>query len=175
MKFHDAIAAGIIHILQNRLRAMLSILGILIGIASVLCMMAIGDGAKQIIAEDIDKLGGANQVQFMTRHGIWKGMRFIRRTTERYTLDDAYAVEAECPEVMFVLPKNDRHRGTITTRHGSQARLYVEGVTADYAHGMPWKIQRGRFFSQNDIATAAHRSTKISRCQTTRHFLAVSH
>ena len=81
MKFHDAIIAGITHILQNRLRAALSILGILIGVASVLCMIAIGDGAKQIIAEDIDKLGGANQVQFLTRHGIWKGMRFIRRTT----------------------------------------------------------------------------------------------
>ena len=79
MKFRDAIAAGVTHILQNRLRAALSILGILIGIASVLYMIAIGDGAQQIIAEDIDKLGGANQVQFLTRHGIWKGMRFILR------------------------------------------------------------------------------------------------
>ncbi len=65
MKFRDAIAAGITHILQNRLRAVLSILGILIGIASVLCMIAIGDGAKQIIVEDMNKLGGANQVQFL--------------------------------------------------------------------------------------------------------------
>ena len=46
MKFHDAIIAGITHILQNRLRAALSILGILIGVASVLCMIAIGDGRE---------------------------------------------------------------------------------------------------------------------------------
>ena len=50
MKVQDAIATGIRHIQENRLRAGLSILGIFIGIASVLCMMAIGDGAKQIIA-----------------------------------------------------------------------------------------------------------------------------
>lgn len=155
MKFHDAIAAGITHILQNRLRAVLSILGILIGIASVLCMIAIGDGAKQIIAEDINKLGGANQVQFLTRHSIWKGMRFIRGTTERYTLEDAYAIEAECPDVLFVLPKNDRYRGTITTHHGNQAYLFVEGVTIDYAQGMRWEVQHGRFFSDSDIHTAA--------------------
>ena len=49
MKFRDAIASGVTHILQNRLRAALSILSILIGVASVLCMIAIGDGAKQII------------------------------------------------------------------------------------------------------------------------------
>lgn len=82
-------------------------------------------------------------------------MRFIRRTTERYTLDDAYAIEAECPDVLFVLPKNDRYRGTITTHHGRQAHLFVEGVTVDYAQGMRWEVQHGRFFSESDIHTAA--------------------
>lgn len=48
MKLYDAIASGIVHLSQNRLRAGLSILGILIGIASVLCMMAIGVGARRI-------------------------------------------------------------------------------------------------------------------------------
>ena len=54
MKLRDAIAAGIAHLAQNRLRAGLSILGIFIGIASVLCMMAIGDGAKKIISDGIE-------------------------------------------------------------------------------------------------------------------------
>ncbi|MCY4552714.1 MAG: ABC transporter permease, partial [Candidatus Poribacteria bacterium] len=96
MKIRDAIAAGIAHLHQNRLRAGLSILGMLIGIASVLCMMAIGDGAKLLIAKDLEKLGGANQVQLWTRSTIWKRGR-LARTTERYTLEDAHAIEAECP------------------------------------------------------------------------------
>ncbi len=70
MKLYDAIAAGVLHIFQNRLRAGLSILGICIGIASVLCMIAIGKGTKKIIADDIEKLGGSNQVQFWTRTSI---------------------------------------------------------------------------------------------------------
>jgi len=79
----------------------------------------------------------------------------VRLTTERYTLEDAYAIEAECPDVLFVLPKNDRYRGTVTSRHGGQARTYVEGVTADYSHGMRWEVQQGRFFSPEEIDTAA--------------------
>ena len=65
MKRRDAIVTGILHLSQNRLRAGLSILGVLIGIASVLCMMAIGDGAKLLIAKDLEKLGGTNQVQLI--------------------------------------------------------------------------------------------------------------
>ena len=64
MKLHDVLAAGITHLQQNRLRAGLCILGIFIGIASVLCMMAIGDGAKQIIADDIEKIGGQIKVSY---------------------------------------------------------------------------------------------------------------
>ena len=99
MKFSDAIAAGMRHIQENKLRAGLSILGIFIGIASVLCMMAVGDGAKKIIADDIEKLGGANQVQLWTRQSVRRrGRRYP--TTERYTLGDAYAIEAECPSIL---------------------------------------------------------------------------
>ena len=154
MKFRDAITAGIAHLAQNKLRAGLSILGIFIGIASVLCMMAIGDGAKLIIARDIEKLGGANQVQFWTRTSIWKRRRFVRRTTERYTLEDALAIEAECTNVLYALPKHEGYETFVTSRNGNQARPLLEGVTADYAHGMSWELQTGRFLSEGDIENA---------------------
>ena len=154
MKFRDAIITGVTHLAQNKLRAGLSILGIFIGIASVLCMMAIGDGAKLIIARDIEKLGGANQVQFWTRTSIWKRRRFVRRTTERYTLEDALAIEAECLNVLYVLPKHEGYETFVTSRNGNQARPLLEGVTADYAHGMSWELQTGRFLSEGDIENA---------------------
>ena len=154
MKRHDAIVAGILHLSQNRLRAGLSILGILIGIASVLCMMAIGDGAKHLIAKDLEKLGGANQVQLWIRSTVWKRGRLMR-TTERYILEDARAIEAECPNVLFVLPKNERFRPhLVSSQYGSQPGPHFEGVTADYALGMHWEIQEGRFLSESDIENA---------------------
>ena len=155
MKFSDAIATGMRHIQENSLRAGLSILGIFIGIASVLCMMAIGDGAKLLISKDIEKLGGANQVRFRTYTSIWKHGRFVRRTTERYTFADAHAIEAECPDVQFVLPKNEDYRPLVTGADGSQVRPFLEGVTPDHALGLHWEIQAGRFLSENDMKTAS--------------------
>ena len=155
MKLYDAIVIGIEPLFLNRLRAGLSILGIFIGVASVLCMMAIGDGAKHLIAKDIEALGGSNQVRLSTRTAIWKGRRLLRRTTERYTFEDAYAIEAECPDVLFALPKNEGYRAFVTRQGISQARPLLEGATAEYARGMHWEVQTGRFLSDNDIRTAA--------------------
>ena len=155
MRIHDAIATGVAHILQNRLRAGLSVLGIFIGIASVLCMMAIGDGAERLVEKDIEARGGANQVRFWTRTAIWKNHSFIKRTTERYTLEDTIAIEAEVPDVRFVLPQNHSYDSLVTHKDGSQARPNLEGVTVDYALGMHWKVQAGRFLSEDDIVNAA--------------------
>ena len=60
MRFLESISVGIKALLANKLRSLLTTLGIIIGIASVLAMIAIGDGAKAIILEDIQKLGGLN-------------------------------------------------------------------------------------------------------------------
>ena len=153
MKLRDAIAAGISHLAQNRLRAGLSILGILIGIASVLCMMAIGDGGKKIIADGLETLGGIDQVQLRNLYGVYRRGRW-HRITERLKYDDALAIEAEVPNIRFVLPKNERYRILITTQEGRQSRPILEGVTADYALGMRWRVQSGRFLSEGDVTQA---------------------
>lgn len=154
MKLDDAITAGIVHLEQNRMRAGLSIVGICIGIASVLCMMAIGDGAKKIIADDLERLGGANHVRFFTRTAVYRRGR-LHPTTERYILADAYAIEAECSDVTGVLPRNRRARILVTSHQGGETRhATLEGTTADYALLMRWNLREGRFLSENDIDNA---------------------
>ena len=155
MKRYDAVVVGIKPLYLNRIRAALSILGIFIGNASVLCMIAIGDGAKHLIAKDIEALGGSNQFRLSTRTAIWKGRRLLKHTTERYTLEDTHAIEAECPEVLFALPKNEGYRAFVTRQGISQVRPLIEGTTAAYALGMHWEVQAGRFLSENDIETAS--------------------
>lgn len=153
MKLRDAIAAGITHLTQNRLRAGLSILGIFIGIASVLCMMAIGDGAKKIISDGIETLGGVDQVQLRNNYGYYRRGRW-HWISERLKLEDALAIEAEIPNIRYVLPKNERYRILVISGDGSQARPILEGVTADYALGMHWNVLEGRFIAKNDVTEA---------------------
>ena len=134
MKFYDLLSVRATSLLQNRLRSGLSILGILIGIASVFCMMALSEGAKKLIADDIDKLGGANQFKLTTRALIIKHGRFVRWTRERFTLEDALAIEAACPNVINVLPKNRSGFVTFKTRQGQGTQTILEGVMANYAY-----------------------------------------
>ena len=61
MRIVEGISIGISAIRSNKMRSLLTMLGIIIGIASVLAMIAIGDGAKEIVRQDVQKLGGANQ------------------------------------------------------------------------------------------------------------------
>ena len=130
MKLRDALIAGVKPLAENRLRAGLSILGIFIGIAGVLCMIAIGDGGKRIIAEDIEKLGGANQFTIFTLSSSFKRRRLVRPPTERYTFEDASTIEAECPEVLYVLPNHEDFEILVTNRDGNQTRIFsiVMGV-----------------------------------------------
>ncbi len=64
-------------------------------------------------------------------------------------------IEAECPDVLFALPKSNRKRGTITSRDGGRVYFFVEGVTTPYIQGLKWEVQAGRFFTENEIDTAA--------------------
>ena len=61
MRILEGISVGIAAIRSNKLRSLLTMLGIIIGVASVLAMIAIGDGAKVIVLQDAQKLGGVNQ------------------------------------------------------------------------------------------------------------------
>lgn len=154
MNIYEAITAGITHIYDNRLRAVLSILGILIGITSVLSMIAIGDGAKEILIKDIEKIGGANHLRFRTRLYIYRRGR-RHPTVERYTLTDAKAIEAECPDVIAVLPRNHRSRALVTSPKGRESRsVNLEGTTSDFAFLRHWDLHEGRFLSPNDIDNA---------------------
>lgn len=153
MKWRDRLVPGGNHFSENKIRAFLSILGVFIGVASVLCMISLGDGAKQIISQDIEKVGGTNQIRFGMSFWTSRGGRLVR-TTERLTLSDALAIEAECPGIRFVLPKNERALTLVTSKNGRQARPTLEGVTPDYPIALRWEVQDGRFLSENDIDNA---------------------
>ena len=153
MTLHDIFVTGAAPLFQNKLRAELSILGICIGIASVLCMIALGEGAKKLIADDIDKLGGENMFIFTTRSWIYRNGRF-HWTPERFTVKDALAIEAESPNIISVLPTSEPVHRLIKTRRGDTKYSFIEGVTDIYAYWMRWEVQDGRFFSASDLDNA---------------------
>lgn len=119
----EGISIGIAAIRANKMRSLLTMLGIIIGIASVLAMIAIGDGAKEIVLQDAQKLGGANQFTLYRRATKKLGKRNVPiRTKEYLNYDDVIAIKTECPSVSDVTPRIRDWKGLLVqSEAGSQS------------------------------------------------------
>ena len=154
MKIGEGFVVGFAAIHANKMRSLLTMLGIVIGIASVLAMIAIGDGAKLIVLQDAQKIGGANQVTLYRSGHIRKGNRWVRnRSNEYFEYEDVLAIEAECPSVKGVIPRVPRWRGVLVQAEGgAEKRTGYEGITPFYQVGMDWESASGRFITEDDVA-----------------------
>ena len=157
MRIIEVIFIGIIAIRSNKLRSLLTMLGIIIGVASVLAMIAIGDGAKEIVQQDVQKLGGANKIVIYRMR--WKRVnnRWIRnRSNEHLKYGDVLAIEAECPSVKAVTSRTVNFSGVlIQTSDGAETRAGWAGVDTAYKTAMGWNLKEGRFITDEDIENAA--------------------
>src|SRR6266571_1900278 len=87
----------------NKMRAILTMLGIIIGIAAVIAMVAIGTGASKMIADQISSIG-SNLLLVIPGSTTSGGLRTGSGGTPTLTYDDAKAIKAECPSVAEVAP-----------------------------------------------------------------------
>nr|HOP41625.1 ABC transporter permease [Geobacteraceae bacterium] len=100
----------------NKTRSFLTMLGIIIGIAAVIVMVAIGSGARTIIAEQISSVG-SNILLVIPGSTTSGGIRVGAGSTMSLTYEDAEAVQNECPSVYLVSPII---RGTAQVVYGNQ-------------------------------------------------------
>ena len=150
MKLYEGLLTGLVVILQEKLRSVLTMLGILIGIAAVLAMLAIGDGAKRIVMQEFEKYGG----HFFVRRNpwIWRGDRvFPNRSSEHLKYEDVLAIEAECPSVVSVIPSIG-NQVLAQAEGGATKWTEYNGVNSYFPIGMQWQIQQGRFFSEDEFS-----------------------
>ena len=154
MRIAEGFVVGIVGIQTNMMRSLLTMLGIVIGVASVLAMIAIGDGAKLLVLQDAQKIGGANQVTLYRSGHIRKGNRWVpNRSNEYFEYGDVLAIEAECPSVEGVIPRIPRWRGVLVQAEGgAEKRTGYEGITSFYQTGMNWEPAMGRFITEDDVA-----------------------
>ena len=157
MRIFEGLSVGVSAIRSNKLRSLLTMLGIIIGVASVLAMIAIGDGAKMIVLQDAQKLGGVNQfTMYRSSHKRVNNRWVPNRSNEYFEYDDVLAIEAECPSVKLVVPRIPEWRGVLAqAAGGTEHRTGYNGVNASFAEAMDWNIEQGRFISDEDISNEA--------------------
>jgi putative ABC transport system permease protein len=134
-------------ILRNKLRSLLTMLGIIIGVAAVLVMVAIGRGAQRQIQSRIDSLG-TNMIVVTPGSTQQAGVSQGAGSFNRLTVDDVEKLQREALSVAAVTP-------VIMTRTqavGGQGnwRTTIYGVNADYPAIRDWPLVAGTFFSMAD-------------------------
>lgn len=144
----EAINMALRSLTANIFRTVLTLLGIVIGVASVVAMLAIGEGASQQIVDRISAIG-TNMLTLQPAR--IPGQR--RSAPSTLTFDDADAILAELPNVLGTLPEL---QGNLTVRYGRQD--YSTTVTAT-GESLPelrnWPLAQGVFFTREDSDTYA--------------------
>jgi len=158
MNLMESIVSGIQALFGHKMRTLLTLLGIMIGVAAVIGMISIGDGAKTIIMEDSEKIGGATMIRYRRARFIMKGNRWVRNDSEEnFEYDDAIALE-DLPSVKYVIPLISFRRGVrISSGLGlSMREMYsgYQGVTPDFEKAMKWRTKTGRFITDADMEYA---------------------
>ena len=149
MKLYEGFSTGLSAILLEKMRSALTMLGIIIGVAAVLAMLAVGEGAKSIVMREFEKYGS----HFTVRRNpwIWRGDRvFPNRSGEHLKYEDVLAIEAECPTVESVIPIVS---GEVLAQAEGGATKWTEydAVNSYFPTGKKWQIQQGRFFSEDEF------------------------
>ncbi len=139
----EAVKMALRSLHANLFRSALTLLGVVIGVAAVVTMLAIGNGSKQDILRQIEAMGSN---LLLVRPGV-PGQR---ASGDLATLvpEDATAV-AELPNVLYVSPQR---RTSVTWRNGSiDYRSNATGVWPAYQQTQDWQMLRGSFINQDDV------------------------
>jgi len=149
--FLNAILLALREIRRNVLRSSLTILGIVIGVAAVITMVTIGDGATAQIQADIQKLG-TNLLQVFRGQGFG-GPGGARSAAPPFTMEDVNAIEAEINGVRAVAPTSNS--STQAIYGNSNWSTGVTGTTDKFIEVRDWSLAAGRNFSESELRGGA--------------------
>ena len=133
----------------HKMRTVLALLGIVIGVSSVIIMVSIGKGAEQQVLSRIEALGTNLIIVNAGRVQRTAGRQQVRGTATTLTLEDAEALSEECPAVRAAAPVQG---GKLQVKYENLAtNTSATGTTADILSIRKLKVERGLFFGEEDI------------------------
>lgn len=137
---------------NNKMRGFLTMLGIIIGVASVITMLAIGQGSKRSIQAEISEMG-SNMIMIQPGGDIRGGVRQEASSMETLKLEDYQNIVDETRYVAAVSPSVNSSGQVIYGANNAPTTIY--GISPDYMEIRRYQVEDGEMFSDQDIAVAA--------------------
>ncbi len=136
----------------NKMRSFLTMLGIIIGIAAVIAMMAVGSGASYVISQQIASIG-SNILLVLPGSMTSSGLRTGSGGVQTLTYADGKAIQTECPAVAYAAPTV---RGSAQVVYGNQNwSTLLLGATPEMFLIRDWPVLAGRSITTSDVESAA--------------------
>lgn len=142
MNIRENIIVALEGIMANRLRSFLTTLGIIIGIAAVIAVVAIGQGGRALVIREMEKIGTNIFAVYMD----WRSDE--PRTGDEFNLFDVAAIKEQVPEVKYLAPQSTSYE---TVRAGTKSKFaYITGTSPDWKNIRNLQLARGRFLNEAD-------------------------
>ena len=132
----------------NKMRSILTSLGIIIGVSAVIIMLSVGEGAKGKISKDISSMG-SNLLMVMSGASTSGGVRMNLGSQPTLTMKDAEAILKDCPSVLNVAPILSGNKQIIFANQNWSTGVY--GITPSYLTIGLWEIEDGRAITEEDV------------------------
>ena len=139
-------------LLLNKTRAMLTMLGIIIGVGSVITMLAIGEGSKKSIKENISKMG-TNMLNIRPGAGMMGGVRMSMSDMQSLKMTDYEALKKEGTLLKYVSPVVSGNGQSIAGGNNWPTSIY--GVNTEYLPIREWSVAEGSMFGEDEITNFA--------------------
>ena len=152
MNYGNLIVIALRALSNNKLRGLLTMLGIIIGVSSVISMLAIGEGSKYTIEKQIEELG-ANMVVVNPTNAMVGGIRQNGVLVQTLKLEDYQAIVSEVPYMESCSPYVSKSGQAIYGPNNSPTMVY--GINEDYLDIRRLTVNRGEMFSDQDMKNAA--------------------
>ncbi|HEX6061036.1 MAG TPA: ABC transporter permease [Candidatus Limnocylindria bacterium] len=155
MKLFDSFRSALQSIIVNKLRSALTMLGVIIGVASVIAMVAVGNGASIQVQQQVLSLGSNLVTVTPGNQSSDTGLRGAGAQSMNLTLDDMNAILAQLgPTIGAVEAEQGAGRWQVTAA-GQNWNSNVVGVTTGYPEVRDWALATGSFFTDDDVSVNA--------------------
>lgn len=151
MQILEIIRVAIDSLLRQKTRALLTVLGIVIGVGAVVAMVAVGNGATAAVEAQIASLG-TNVLMVFPGSSMMGGVAGGAGTAQSLTLDDIEAIREQCPAVGYITPSTRTNRQAVAGNLNWNTS--INGGNPDFFPIRDWSLQSGEFFTEADERSA---------------------
>jgi putative ABC transport system permease protein len=150
VKFVESFVIAVRSLFANKLRSSLTMLGVIIGVGSVITLMSVGRGAEQSITSTMEGMG-TNLIYVTSKTPGVEGLAAMQMAAYSFTMEDVKEIAERIPSVVAVAPTIENYVEVATVDESTVA--FIEATTPEFEQVLNYPTARGQFITERNVAS----------------------